>query len=100
MNPDDLNGTNVIDTKGNVVGEIGGLDIDIVNLRIAKIYVNLSDYAIEKLGYEKKLLGNVQIELPIKIVNSIRDVVVINKSTSELKAIIKTSEETKEKTNS
>ena len=91
MEPNSYNGISVIDTEGNVVGEIGGLDIDIKTLKITKIRINLSDYAIEKLGYEKKFLGNVQVEMPVEVVSSIRDVVVIKKSTSQLKEIIEPS---------
>jgi hypothetical protein len=56
---------------------------------ITHICVNLSDRAIETLGYQKpRFLGKVLVHLPVHVIQAVSDVVSLNKSIVEIKELI------------
>jgi len=52
MRPDALNGKKVIDSEAQVLGEVAEIEIDIASWTVTHICINLSDKAIEALGYK------------------------------------------------
>jgi len=88
MRPDALNGKKVIDSEAQVLGEVAGIEIDIASWTVTHLCINLSDKAIEALGYKKPFLGKVQIDIPVGIVKAVKDVVTLDKSLAEIKTIV------------
>lgn len=88
MRPERLNGKNVIDTEAQVLGEVAGVEIDPSTWKVTHLCLNLSESASEILGYKKPFIGKVQIDIPVEIVRTIKDVVALSKSTTEIKSLV------------
>jgi sporulation protein YlmC with PRC-barrel domain len=83
-----LNDKSVIDSKARIVGEAAGVEIDISSWKVTHLCVNLSDETVEALGYKKPFIGKVLIDVPIDIVEKVRDVIVLKQSLPEIKSLI------------
>jgi sporulation protein YlmC with PRC-barrel domain len=88
MRPERLNGKEVIDTTAQVVGEIAGVELDLSTWKVTHICVDLSDSAVEALGYKKPFIGKVQIDIPIETVKMAKDIIALNKSVKDLKSLV------------
>jgi sporulation protein YlmC with PRC-barrel domain len=89
MRPDQLGGKDVIDADAQLIGDVCDLEFDVLRWMVTHICVNLSDRAIEALGYQKpRFLGKVLVHLPINVIQAVSDVVSLNKSIGEIKDLI------------
>jgi sporulation protein YlmC with PRC-barrel domain len=89
MRPDQLGGKDVIDADAQLIGDVCDLEFDVLRWMVTHICVNLSDRAIEALGYQKpRFLGTVLVHLPINVIQAVSDVVSLNKSIGEIKDLI------------
>ena len=90
MRPEELDDLKVVDNEARILGEISGIEIDLKTWKVTDIHVRLDEDSITALGYKKpRLLGKVEITLPISIINIISDIVTLNKNHSEIKNILK-----------
>lgn len=88
MRPEKLNDKKVIDNRAQVVGEVAGIEIDVSTWKVTHLCISLSDNAIETLGYKKPFIGKVLIDVPIEIVQKLKDVVVLSQSVAEIKSLV------------
>jgi sporulation protein YlmC with PRC-barrel domain len=86
MRPDQIGGKDVIDANAQFIGDVCDLEFDVSRWMVTHICVNLSDRAIEILGYQKpRFLGKVLVHLPVEDIQAVSDVVSLNKSIVEIK---------------
>jgi len=88
MRPERLNGKAVIDSNAQILGEVAGVEIDVPTWKVTHLCINLTDASIQTLGYKKPFIGKIQIDVPVETVKAVRDVIAIEKSTTEIRSII------------
>ncbi len=88
MRPSELNGKEVVGAGARIVGTVIDVEIDPVSWKVTSLQLELSDEAIEILGYKKTFMGRIDILLSIDAIAVVADVVSLNKPISELKKFI------------
>jgi sporulation protein YlmC with PRC-barrel domain len=88
MYPSELNGKKVVEAGAKIVGTIFDVEIDPISWKVTNLRLELSDEAIEILGYKKPFMGRVDILLSIEAVAAVADVVSLNRPITELKKLI------------
>jgi sporulation protein YlmC with PRC-barrel domain len=78
-----LLGKKVIGMGGYILDEIIGASIDTKTWKVAQLHVKLTDTATEELGYKKRLRSSI-VNMPIKMVQAVGDVVNVSPSLKEL----------------
>ena len=89
MRPDQIGGKQVIDNSAQVIGDVCGIEFDVSGWQVTHVCVNLSDAAIEALGYQKpRFLGKVLVDIPVELVKAVSDVVALEKGIGEIKSVV------------
>jgi sporulation protein YlmC with PRC-barrel domain len=83
-----LRGRTVIAADGQAIGEVAALVIDPAAWTIVTLQVKLNKMAAEQLGASHGLLRAATIELPVKVVQSVGDAVLLSLPTQELRQTI------------
>jgi sporulation protein YlmC with PRC-barrel domain len=74
----------VYTTDGFLVGETESADLDEKTWQIKSFFVNLTDETTGLLGMKRPFMGKVMVCLPVLLIDSISDTVILNKSKGEL----------------
>ena len=85
MRPSELEGKNVIETGGRILGTVSGIDFDPSSWKVTHLKVQLSYDAVESLGYKRPRLGRVEIMISVDVVKAVSDVVTLHKSINDLR---------------
>lgn len=83
-----LRGRTVIAAEGQAIGEVAALFIDTSTWMVAALQIKLSKSAAEQLGASHGLLRAATFELPVRIVQSVGDAVLLSVPTQELRQIL------------
>ena len=83
MTFDQLSGKYVICAGGFDLGQINGLEMDTESWKVTHLHVKLSKPASEDLGFKKRFRSST-VCMPISLVASVGDNVLLNKSLDEL----------------
>ena len=83
MTFDQLSGKYVICAGGFDLGQINGLEMDTEAWKVTHLHVKLSKPASEDLGFKKRFRSST-VCMPISLVASVGDNVLLNKSLDEL----------------
>jgi sporulation protein YlmC with PRC-barrel domain len=83
-----LRGRTVIAADGQAIGEVGALFIDTSTWTIGSLQVKLSKPAAEQLGAKGGLLRAATLDLPVRIVQSVGDAVLLSAPTLELRQVL------------
>ena len=83
MSFDKLSGKFVICAGGFDLGEVNGVDIDTNTWQVTHLHVKLSKPASEDLGFKKRFRSST-VCMPVSLVASVGDNVLLNKSLDEL----------------
>jgi sporulation protein YlmC with PRC-barrel domain len=75
---------NVVTSDAFTIGEIRSAVLDTETWTITNFYVALNDEAAKRLGFESPFLGKVMVCLPVSVVKSFKETVVLNKTFDEL----------------
>jgi sporulation protein YlmC with PRC-barrel domain len=78
-------GRTVIAADGQTIGEVAGLVIDTSAWSIVALHIKLSKSAAEQLGAARGLLRAATFELPVRMVQSVGDAVLLSVPTLELR---------------
>jgi len=89
VNPPNLKGKKVVGVKGYIVGDVEAIDIEPDNWQVTALQVSLTKDAAQELGFNKTFLRKAIIAIPIKIVNSVGNTILINEAIQDLKELIK-----------
>ena len=80
-----LRGRTVIAADGQTIGEVAALFIDTSTWTIVALQIKLSKSAAEQLGAARGLLRAATFELPVRMVQSVADTVLLTVPTLELR---------------
>ena len=80
-----LRGLTVIAADGQAIGEVAALFIDTSTWTIVALQIKLSKSAAEQLGAARGLLRAATFELPVRMVQSVGDTVLLTVPTLELR---------------
>jgi len=83
VNFDKLSGMFVICAGGFDLGQINGVQIDTATWQVTHLHVKLSKSASEDLGFKKRI-GSSKVSVPVSLVKSVGDNILLNKSLEEL----------------
>jgi sporulation protein YlmC with PRC-barrel domain len=85
ISDENLRGRSVVAADGQTTGEVAGVFIDTSTWTIASLKIKLSKTAAEQLGASKSLLRATTIELPIRMIQSVGDTVLLSVPTLGLR---------------
>jgi sporulation protein YlmC with PRC-barrel domain len=85
MRPSELEGKNVIETGGRILGTVSGIEIDLSSWKVTHLKVQLSYDSVESLGYKRPRLGRVEIMIPVDALKAVSDVITLDKSMNDLR---------------
>ena len=88
VSDESLRGRTVIAAEGQSLGEVAALFIDTSTWTIVALQIKLSKSAAEQLGATRGLLHAATFELPVRIVQSVGDTVLLSVPTLELRQIL------------
>jgi sporulation protein YlmC with PRC-barrel domain len=80
-----LRGRTVMATDGQAIGEVSALFIDTSTWAIVAFQIKLSKPAAAQLGVSGGLLHGATIELPVRVVQSVGDAVLLSVPTLEIR---------------
>ena len=83
-----LRGRTVIAADGQAIGEVASLSIDTATWSIVALQVKLSKLAADQIGAERGLLRAASIDLPVRVVQSVGDAILLSLPTPELRQIL------------
>jgi sporulation protein YlmC with PRC-barrel domain len=92
-----LRGRTVIAADGQAIGEVGTLLIETSTWSVIALQIKLSKAAAEQIGASRGLLRAATFELPVRLVQSVADTVLLSVPTSELRQIPDASNQSQEK---
>lgn len=73
----------VICSGGFDLGQINGFEIDTGTWQVTHLHVKLSKSASEDLGFKKRI-GSSKVSVPVSLIKSVGDNILLNKSLEEL----------------
>jgi len=82
-----LRGRTVIAADGLAIGEVAALLIDTSKWLIVALQIKLNKAATEQLGATRSLLRAATLELPVQMVQSVGDAVLLSAPTLELRQL-------------
>jgi sporulation protein YlmC with PRC-barrel domain len=85
ISDDQLRGRTVIAADGQAVGELAALFIDTSAWTIISLQIKLSKAAAEQLGASRSLLHAAATEIPVSLVQSVGDTVLLSVPTLGLR---------------
>ena len=80
-----LNGRTVVSADGKVVGSIAELYISTSEWRIEAIRVDLRNDIADRIGANRTIFHRGTIELPVNLIQSVSDAVVLNVDVEQLR---------------
>ena len=83
-----LRGRTVIAADGQAVGEVAALFIDTSTWSILALQIKLNKAVAEQLGAARSLLRAATLELPVRVVQSVGDAVLLSIPTLEMRQIL------------
>jgi sporulation protein YlmC with PRC-barrel domain len=83
-----LRGRKVVATDGQEIGEVAAQFIDTSTWTIVSLQIKLSKTAAEQLGASRGLLHAATIELPVRMIQSVGDTVLLSVPTLGLRETV------------
>ena len=97
ISDENLRGRTVIAADGHAIGEVAALFIETATWSIASFKIKLSKAAAEQLGASQSLLRAATIELPVRVIQSVGDTVLLSVPTLGLRTTAPESDQQKGK---
>jgi sporulation protein YlmC with PRC-barrel domain len=88
VSDEDLRDKTVIGADGHVVGEVSALFLDVSTWAIASLRVKLRREVAERLGASHSVFRAGTVDIPIHMVQSVGDAVVLSAAVDELRALL------------
>src|SRR5271170_134876 len=82
-----LRGRTVIAADGQAIGEVAALFIDTSTWSIVALQIKLSKSVAEQIGAARGLLRAATLDLPVRLVQSVGDAVLLSVPTLELRQV-------------
>lgn len=88
LSDENLRGRTVIASDGLAIGEIAVLFLDSDAWRVESLQVKLRKEVADRLGADRSMFHAGAIELPIRMVQSVGDAVVLSVAVDELRQVL------------
>ena len=88
ISDENLRGRTVVAADGQAIGEVAAVFIDTSTWTIASLQIKLSKTAAEQLGSSHSLLRAATIELPVRLIQSVGDTVLLSVPTLGLRQTV------------
>jgi sporulation protein YlmC with PRC-barrel domain len=88
VSDEDLRDMTVIGADGHVVGEVSALVLDLATWAVAALCVKLRREAAERLGASHSVFRAGTVDIPIHMVQSVGDAIVLSTAADELRALV------------
>jgi sporulation protein YlmC with PRC-barrel domain len=88
ISDENLRGRTVVAADGQATGEVAAVFIDTSTWTIASLKIKLSKAAAEQLGASQSLLRAATIELPVRMIQSVGDTVLLSVPTLGLRQTV------------
>jgi sporulation protein YlmC with PRC-barrel domain len=88
VSDEQLRGRTVIAAEGQAIGEVAALFIDTSTWTISALQIKLSKSAADQLGATRSMLHAATFEVPVRVVQSVGDAVLLSVPTDELRNIL------------
>jgi sporulation protein YlmC with PRC-barrel domain len=85
VSDESLRGRTVIAADGQAIGEVAALFIDAAKWMIVALQLKLSKAAAEQLGAAGSLFHAATLDIPVRLVQSVGDAIVLSVPTPELR---------------
>jgi sporulation protein YlmC with PRC-barrel domain len=88
LSDENLRGRTVIAADGQAIGEIAALFLDSEAWRIQSLNVKLRKEVADQLGATRGMFHAATLELPVGMVQSVGDAVILSVATDELRQVL------------
>ena len=88
LSDENLRGRTVIAADGQVIGAIAGLFLDSDSWRVESLQVKLRKEVADKIGATRGLFHAGTLEMPLRMVQSVGDTVVLSVATNDLREVV------------
>jgi sporulation protein YlmC with PRC-barrel domain len=88
MSDDELRGRTVIAADGNALGEVTGLVLDSKAWTVEALRVRLRSHVADQVGAARGLFHAGSVDIPVRLVQSTGDAVVLNARAEELRPFV------------
>ena len=88
VSDEDVRRRTVIAADGQAIGEVAALFIDTSAWTVTALQIKLHKAAAEQLGAARSILRAATLELPVRMVQSVGDAVLLSVPTLELREIL------------
>lgn len=88
VSDENVRGRTVISSDGQAIGEVAALLIETSAWTITALQVKLSKPAAEQIGAARSLLRAATLEIPVRLVQSVGDAVLLSVATLELRQVL------------
>jgi sporulation protein YlmC with PRC-barrel domain len=88
VNVNKIIGKQIVSSKGEILGEVEGVDVDSVTWQSNGLFVGLTKDATVELGLKKPILGHVVINLPTSLIVSVGEVITLKDSVKSLRDMV------------
>lgn len=87
LSDENLLGRTVIAADGQAIGEIAALFLDSATWRVESLQINLRKEVADQLGATRSIFHAATLELPVRLVQSVRDAIVLSVPALELRQV-------------
>jgi sporulation protein YlmC with PRC-barrel domain len=88
LSDENLRGRTVISADGQAIGEISALFLDSVAWRVESLQIKLRNEVADQLGATRGIFHAGSLEMPVGMIQSVGDAVVLSVSTQELRQVV------------
>lgn len=88
LSDENLRGRTIISADGQVIGEINALFLDSEAWRVESLQVSLNKQIADQLGAHRSTFHAGELELPVRMVQSVGDTVVLTVPVDGLRAVL------------
>lgn len=88
LSDENLRGRAVVSADGQVVGEVAALFLDSEAWRVESLHVKLKREIADRLGAARSMFRAGTVEIPIRLVQSVSDAVVLSVGVDELREVL------------
>ena len=88
LSDENLRGRTVIAADGQVIGDIAGLFLETNSWRVESLQVRLRKEVADQLGATRSIFHAGTLEMPIRMVQSVGDTVVLSVATHDLREVL------------
>jgi sporulation protein YlmC with PRC-barrel domain len=88
VSDDHFRGRTVIASDGQAIGEISALLIDASAWSILALQIKLNKTVAEKIGAARSIIHAATLELPVRLVQSVGDAILLSIPTLELRQLL------------